>query len=589
MNITMLCLLLLVLAVLLGSGRYLFSVWRNEKLRRPKAWRVLAIVFLQIGSALFLYLVLFPPPTFTSAERLVILTANANLSSKNISGRLLALPEAPDTSSAERVPDLATALRRYPGALNLQIIGDGLSARDQEAAHGLSVKFSPSPLRRGLIELTLPEKFSSGAHWRVQGRINQMPNARLELLDPGNTVVASTQTDTNGNFVLADTARTAGLAMYQLRILDEQKRVLETVKLPLNIVQGQALKVLSLSGGPNPELKYLRRWAIDVGVQLQSQINLSPGVQMSNASITINSASLREVDLLILDERIWATMNHNSKQAMTDALRGGMGLLLRITGPISANDRNELRTLGFVVSEADIVQAIHLDSNADKKLQPSLTRRPLRISSPDAVTWLRDDANNPLALWRAEGRGRIGLIWLTDSYKLVLTGDGISHAKIWRDAVSNLARSRSGMEIYLRDRYSRINERVVLCNISAKTSVQETDSEVAYLIPDNTGTNKNCAAYWPRRSGWHVVISDSQSLPFYVRDSNEAPGLKANAIREATQLMTAKYSPRASKDRIPVAGSSWPWFFAWLLITGLLWLLERSKLGLGAIQKFSIR
>jgi hypothetical protein len=584
MTTTRLCLLLLVLAMLLGSGRYLLSVWQTGKSQRPKAWRVLAILFLQIASGALLYFVLFPPPTLTSAERLVILTAHANLADAKISGRVLALPEAPEIN-AEPVPDLATALRRYPGVTNLQIIGDGLTPRDQEAVDGLSTEFSPSVLPAGLLELTLPEKISSGARWSLQGRINRLTHARVELLDPGNAIVDGAQTDADGNFVLADTARTAGLAMYQLRILDEQKKVLETVKLPLNIVQDQALKVLSLSGGPNPELKYLRRWAMDAGVELQSQTNLSPGVQMSNAAITINSANLRELDLLILDERAWATMNRSGKQALTDALRNGMGVLLRITGPLSANDRNELKTLGFLVSDANIVQGIQLHSTTDKKTQATLTRRPLRVSSRDAVTLLHDDANNPLALWRAEGRGRIGLIWLTDSYKFVLSGDSSRHGQIWRDAVSSLARTRSGNMPYLRDGNSRINERIVVCHISPKTYVQEADAEIAYLISEHTGTNKNCAAYWPRRSGWHVVITDNQSLPFYVRDSDEAPGLKANAILEATQLLTAKNSPRTNGRRIPAAGSAWPWFLGWLLLTSLLWLLERSKMGLSATQK----
>lgn len=586
MSMTKLCLLLLVLAVLLGSGRYLFSIWHCEKLPRPKVWRVLAILFLQIACAALLYFVLFPPPTLTSAERLVILTANADLSSAKISGRVLALPEAPDTVNAERVPDLSTALRRYPGVDNLQIIGDGLSLRDQEVAHGLSIEFNPSSLPVGLVELTLPERISSGARWSLQGRINQIPNAGVELLDPGNTVVANSQADADGNFILGDTTRSAGLAMYQLRILDEQKKVLETVKLPLTIVQEQGLKVLSLSGGPNPELKYLRRWAIDAGVELRSQINLSPSVQMNNAPITINFANLREVDLLMLDERAWATMSRTSKQqAVTDALQGGMGLLLRITGPISANDRNELRALGFAVNDANIVQGIHLNSNGDKKTQPTLTRRPLRIESRDAVVLLRDDTHIPLAIWRAEGRGRIGLIWLTDGYKLVLNGDSSRHGQIWRDTVSSLARPKSNETAYLRDRNSRVNERTVVCNISARTYVWDTIAEITYLIPDHTGANQNCATYWPRRSGWHVVIKNAQQLPFYVRDNTEAIGLKSNAIREATLLLTAKHSTGTSSNRIPVPGSPWPWFFGWLFTTALLWLLERSKIGLSSAQE----
>lgn len=581
MTLNQVCVLLLASAVLFGATRYLVSVRRTVASQRPKFWRISSILVLQLISAALLYFTLFPPPTFTSAESLVILTANADSNGQTVSGRVLALPEAAKNANAERIPDLATGLRHYPGEQHLRIIGTGLSDRDQDAARGLSIEFEPTPLPQGLVELSLPDEISSGALWSVQGRVNKIKNARVELLDPGNAVVASTQIDAIGNFTLADVARAPGVAMYQLRILDEQKKIFENVKLPLLVLQDSSLKVLSLSGGPNPELKYLRRWAVDADVELKSQINLSVGVQLNNNTVAINSTSLRDTDLMILDERAWSGMNRDNKQTVIDALRNGMGLLLRITGPLTANDRRELRALGFTVSDANLVQGVRLKSDGDKKDQPTLTRRPLRVNSADAVTLLQDDTDNALALWRAEGRGRIGLIWLTDSYKLVLSDDASRHGQLWRDAVSTLARTRNASLPYLPDATARINERIVLCNISTKPYVQEPDAEISYLIADtDNAVNKNCAAFWPRKSGWHLAVSDSYELPFYVRDSDEASGLKANAIREATLLLTAKQATGKNTSRIPVPGSPWPWFSVWLLITTALWLLERSKLGL---------
>lgn len=579
MTMNQACMLLLALAVAFGSIRLLASVWRSEKLVRPTIWRVFAILSLQLISAVLLYFTLFPPPTYTSAERLVILTANAGDYDKDSQGHVLALPEAQASAGIEAAPDLATALRRYPGVNHVQIIGAGLGPRDQDAARGVSIEFTPAALPKALVELSLPQNVSSGTRWSVQGKVNDITNARIELLDPGNVVVANTLVDNDGHFVLSDTARTAGLAMYQLRIQNEQKNPVETIRLPLNIVQDKPLKVLSLSGGPNPELKYLRRWAVDAGVELQSQINLSPGVQMSNAAISITPASLREVDVLLLDERVWGTMSRGSKQTVIEALRGGMGVLLRITGPLNSNDKSELRSLGFSVADADIVQGVKLNLDGDKKTQPTLNRRPIRVNSTDAVSLLQDDANNSLALWRAEGRGRIGLIWLTDSYQLVLSGKADAHGQIWRDAISKLARARNENAMHLRDPEARINQRTVLCNISAKTYVQDSDAGITYLLPEAGGRNKNCAAFWPRVAGWHLAVSDNAELPFYVRDTDEVPGLKANAIREAAMLLTAKTLSAKNTSRIPLPGSPWPWFSVWLLLTAALWWLERSKLG----------
>ena len=120
----------------------------------------------------------------------------------------------------------------------------------------------------------------------------------------------------------------------------------------------------------------------------------------------------------------------------------------------------------------------------------------------------------------------------------------------------------------------------MLCNISAKTYVQEPNAVISYLITSNIDpANKNCAAFWPRQSGWHRVVSQSQELAFYVRNASEAPGLKANDLHEATLLLTAGKTTKNNAIQIPVPGSPMPWFSVWLLITFLLWLLERSKLG----------
>jgi hypothetical protein len=580
MNPAIVCALILGLAVLIGSARYLYSVWRSEALLRPRAARVISILLLQALSALLLYLLLFPPVSYTSAERLVILTANANPADNSVAGRLLALPEAPDNIKAERIPDLASALRRYPGVNQLHIIGAGLGTRDQFAASGLSVSFSPSPLPAGIVELWLPEKITVGSRWQIHGRVTQKNTVRIELLDPGNNLAASTQSNTQGSFALTDTARAAGLAMYHIRVIDDDKKIIDNIDVPIHVIQDKSLRVLVLSGGPNPELKYLRRWASDAGIKLDSQVQLSAGMQMNTSVVAINANNLRALDLLILDERAWSTMSRGSKQLVIDALRDGLGVLLRITGPVSANTRNELRALGFAINDANLVQRIHLTLDDDKKTQASLTRRPLQVNSRDGVVLFQDDANNPLALWRAEGRGRIALWWLTDSYQLVLNSHASMHGQIWGDAVSTVSRPRDAWKPTMFDPHPRVDERVLFCDIVAKTYVQTTDNSIHYLLPEKQPKGKNCAGYWPQTSGWQILISGESETPFYVRSAKEALGLKANAINEATQLLAAKHSADKTTASIPAPGSPWPWFFAWLIVTALLWCLERSRLGI---------
>jgi hypothetical protein len=339
-------------------------------------------------------------------------------------------------------------------------------------------------------------------------------------------------------------------------------------------MQAPALRVLSLSGGPNAETKYLHRWAVDAGVKLDSQISLGAGLQMASSARPIDATTLNDIYLLLLDERAWGNMNPDSKQAVINALRNGMGVLVRITGPLSTNTRNELRALGFAVNDTNAAQGVRLSGASDDKTSVALSKRPLQVNSMDAVSLLQDSSNKPLALWRAEGRGRIGLWWLSDSYRLVLNDQASTHGQLWQEAISILARARDPAKPSRQNVHPRIHERTVFCDIAEKSYVRTPSDNIHYLIAE-----KHCAAYWPENAGWHTLVSGNLEIPFYVRKHDEALALKASTMLEATKNLSSTKASLKNTANLPVPGSHWPWFMAWLVVTALLWALERSRIG----------
>lgn len=580
MSSSQVCGLVLLLTVCIGVGRLLHGVWRTARPARPTAWRLAALVLLQCGSALLLYFTLFPPERLAPAQNLVVLTAHGKAADvASGEGRIIALPEAPPQAGIERVPDLASALRRYPGAESVQVIGDGLPLRDIDAARGLSVQFRPVPPADGLVGLNWPSQVSPGMRWRLHGRVQYRQPVTVELLDPGSTVVDRMQPDAQGDFSLSDGARSAGQAMYRLRVLDSGKKTLMALDVPLWVGNSAPLRVLMLSGGPNPELKYIRRWASDAGIALESRIDLGQGMQIQTGNASLSAASLREQDLLILDERAWSGLGAGGRQTLAEALNGGLGVLLRLTGPLGGTAVADLRELGFAVQDSNAVQGVRLQEAQDKPLLPELNRRPVRVQSRDGVVLLRSDRNEPLAIWRAQGQGRIAIWWLTDTYKLALSGAAGRHGQLWGEAAEIVARAGGLPALQRRQQHFWVDQRAVYCGLSGKTSVREPDGRIGYLLTEAQGANKGCAAFWPRLPGWHAVNSGSANMPFYVRAADEAPGLKANALREGTLALTGGKSASGSLEKIPVPGPHWPYFLSWLLVTALLWMLERSRLG----------
>lgn len=557
----------------IGIGMAIVIAILRIDTRRP------ALPGLQLVAGLALYFTLFPPAVEHEAESLLVATAGttaAQLSAHASGAKSLALPEAPTLADVERVPDLATALRRVPPNTRLRVLGDGLVSRDIEAARGRALDFDPKRLPRGFIELTAPSQVTVGARWSVAGAVNGISDASVELLDPSGVVVMRGKTDAQGRFSLGSSAPTPGRMRYALRVRDAQARSVESLNLDVQAVAGSKPRVLLLAGGPGPELKYLRRWATDAGVQLRTQVSLGGGLRLGDAPVAFNAATLQGFDLLVLDERAWRDLGETRRAALRDAVANGLGVLLRITGPLSGSDIGQLRNFGFEVKYDNKPTTVTL-VGAGQNL-PSLVRQPLQVASADAQALLADASGKPLAAWRNLGRGRMGLWWLGDSFRLVLSGHADRHGRAWGEAFTTLARANAAAAPTLLGEDPRIEQRLVLCGLRDGATAIDPNGEATRLVIDAANASKDCAAYWPSTPGWHRVRSGDATMDWVVRDADEAPGLRARQLRDQTLALVATDAAAAARSTIELPGPRWPWFLAWLLASGLGWWLERRAL-----------
>ena len=597
--------LALACAMLLGAGVAWSAVQllrhaRTPGGRAPRGGRLVAILLLQAASAVLLYFTLFPPAVPSSGGTLVVLTANSDKAPKRdapAGAHVVALPEAGASARGERVPDLATALRRYPRVASLHVVGAGLGARDLAAAAGWPLRFDAAPPPRGLAELWSPREVRSGSLWTLSGRVADVAGGRVELRDPGDAVVARASLDGQGRFELQAGARAAGRASFTLVVLDAQAAKLEEVDVPLRVVAGTKPRVLLLAGGVGPELKYLRRWATDAGVRLDSSMEVGPDVRIGDAGAVPDAAGLRALDLVVLDDRAWARLGPAGGAALTQAVREGLGVLLLLTGPLDEAALADLRTLGFAISDAEIPRTITLGMAQPEGTArapgatagdgaalpaagpgplPELSRRPLRVTAADAAPLLRDAIGSALSVWRAEGRGRIALSWLTDSYRLVLAGHPDLHGTLWSEAFTTLARTRELAGPELRGE-PRALQRLQLCRLDRDARVVDPSGAETPLAIDPVAGADACAAYWPRVAGWHELRSAAGPLAFHARGVADAPGLLAQALRDATAQLAARPSAARATPVESGRGSPWRWFFGWLAASAALWWQERMR------------
>lgn len=597
--------LLLACAVLAAAFRQCLRWRRFPTPARPAPWRIAALLALQLASAALLYRVLLPPQREVAEPVLVVLTAGTDAAAVRAAidagHPIVALPEAdpvPDVDAhAARMPDLATALRMHPGASRLRVLGQGLAPRDQGAAAGRALDFEPTPLPRGFIELQSPPQVVAGAMLRASGRVHGADAGVVELLDPAGAVRDWATIDRDGRFIVQAATRASGPASYRLRLradATDSATTVEEAVLPVMVMGGGDARILFLAGAPNPEVKYLRRWATDAGLRLHSRMALGGGVAIGDAPVAFDADTLAGFDLAIVDERAWSGLDAGARTALGAAVDEGLGLMLRITAPPDADTRAMLRGSGFNAAdvEPDLAQDVHLAdaprASADDPVAnpaidgfadapPPLARQRLRLDGESAVPLLRDRDGAIIALWRSAGRGRIAVWNLDQSYRLVLGGHADLHAHLWSDAVATLARPRGALPPHFAA-MARQGKRAILCGIETGAPLVADDGSRLHPLPDPVAAG--CAAVWPPRAGWHRLGTGDEATHLYVRDAAELPSVEANSRREATlHLAGAGGRPLAgaSAPRAMATAPRWPWLLAWLAVTGLLWWLERAR------------
>ncbi len=561
---------------------------------RGPAWRFDVLIALNLLAAVLVFLTLSPPDVGLRSGRLIVLTAGATGEPVLEPGDVaISLPEGPKADLAERVPDLATALRRHSEVSSVVVLGSGLTARDRiPLGRPLTYAAPPAP-PRGLTALTLPELVAPGASFVVAGRVGAVGTATVELVDPAGAVVDRAAVTTDAAFSLTGAARVSGLALFDLRLKGPDGVVLERIEIPVETRDQPAPRVKVLAGAPGPETRFLRRWAEEAGIDLSVQMSLGAGVDLTAAPAPLTRETLGETDLLVIDERRWEMLSAGERSALRSAVAGGMGLLLRPTSPLSDATRRDWAGLNAPLSGGENTVPLVLDepggdaspatgsaptSAASDAPALELTRRDFVHGGTDSVTLLTDADGLALASWRPFGEGRVGVWVVADSYALVLTGRADRYGELWSEMVSALGRPEGEGGAALRG-IARAGERAILCGAVDGSEMTAPDGHRTRPLVDPRSGTGGCAAFWPTRSGWHAVKDgEDRESAVYVHPAGSTPSLIATEARQATlDLAAAPAQSAAASNTSRAPGSPWPWFAALLVVLTGLWTLERYR------------
>jgi hypothetical protein len=558
---------------------------------------------LSLVSGVLLWLTLFPPMLPILGEILLVATAETPATIRAKAGeRLVALPEAPAIAGAERVPDLSTALRRHGQVQAIRILGRGLPPRDRETPAGVPVQFRPLPSPRGLVRLDPPADTPAGSVFALGGEAAGLAGGMAELLDPAGQKVDASMIGAEGKFTLGAAARAPGLATFTLRLRGPDKAIVSDTPVPLRTLEPPPVPV-ALIGSPSPEAKYLRRWAEDAGFELSSRLDAGAGVDIGGTgAVRLDAASLRDIDVVIIDDLALAGLGSGGRAALAQAVTGGLGVVVRMTAPATASMRQTWRTLGLAVeggSEIEPVALPPLASDAETlalRRGPGSADQPEGLNTPedpapdlgrwavrggaDLVAAVADGEGALIAGWQQRGQGRVMLWTVPNSYALVLGGEGDRYAQWWSQSLSAVARPEGQFRLEVPP-LPRTGERMAVCGLTGPAQVTAPDGNRHDLVVDPAAGAKGCAALWPAAPGVHVVTrpaqgqAPAQSFAFLVLPRAALSGIAARETGVETMRWAAAQGRPEARSRPEQRGAAWPFLLGWLVVSGALWLLER--------------
>lgn len=538
--------------------------------RRLAGARRLTGLAAAIAAPALLYFVLFPPARPIQPQPLRVLTAGA-AATPQAGTTTVALPGGDAPAGVERVPDLATALRRHPAAGVVDVIGAGLAAADRDAVRDRSLRFDAAALPRGIVAIDLPGDVRAGHSFHVSGRVAQAEGLRIAWHEPGGGRREPVAPAADGRFSFAAFAPRAGDVNYALSLLDAAGAEIERVTVPVSVRDGVALRLLLLAGGPDPDLKYLQRWALDAGHTVDARISLSRGVAQQRGDAALTDAALAATDAVIIDERAWSALDTAARARLLTAVDAGLGLLLRLGSTPSAAFVAQWRELGLPLESADLTPAVRLAGEAGDAAS-AVRRLPLRVGG-DGIALARDSAGSALAVARNRGQGRLGMWWLYGTHTLVSGGEGALHDALWANTIDRLARPRQTASPTAPP-HAWQHERSDLCAREADVHVDAPSGATTVLLTQRGTQGQWCGGFWPREPGWHAVRAGTARTHFFVRAAAEAAALHRAQMAAATRALAGEAAVTAP---VPVPGSRWPWFLIWLVPATMLWWLQRSR------------
>ena len=557
-----------IVAILTGILLLMLYGWKEWKGYSNKLFWI-NLVVAAIGLASLLLLFLRPTWPVTVNKDGIILTegySKKQLDSITTSSKRLKI------INYKLGDDLSGELDSLSG---VTILGQGLKPFDFWQLKDKTISYLPIIKVKGISRLKYEPNNFLGGDLIVNGEYME-PAAGHQLLlqNAGGVTLDSVVLKNEDSFLfrLKTNLKSVGKYVYQLTEKDSMGDILYSEPLPIIVNEPVIGKILMIDQFPSFETKYLKNFLAAEGheVTVRSQITKRKYKfeyfnTDSNPVYSLSEAVLADYDLLILDERTYASISSNKNSSLMKSINNGLGVFLQ-PGEWLFQAKIKLPEVKFVSDKSSKI--------ALPKTRIKVEKYPYKFVHNSFKGFGLEGFGYVVI----HGNGKYGTSILKNTYQLILKGKDDSYKEIWTSIVEKLLKSKeragvveTSQSLIFQDRpfeFSVVTE-------EEKPIVMHSDGFQVPLVKDVTISNKWHGINYARYTGWNTIYLASDStlfLNYFVLDSLKWKTLDAIQTRDENQRFFNKNISEYPVKKIPKEIERFWFFLIAVLCMCYLWL-----------------
>lgn len=543
-----------VLVVLLIIGLAVTGYFASQRLKQNKP-RLAAILLTNTVAALTVLGLAFDVQLTNNQASVTYLVThgatNEQLEKIDTQQSVFVLREAVISINDKNILDAATQIESpsqllsyQPRFGNLHIMGDGLSLSQWqdmqllmgEAFNNISVTFSASTPRLGLVNMSWPRELAVGQFIEVTGQLQGIDELavdtiyELNVLDPVGQLVETIRLKASERFSLSFPAKSMGQWVYRLQLSKPgDMQPLLDEPLAFSVTKPSPVRILIKQSAASFETRQLKNWAAQFGSQISvlTQISQTKDIRQN---INLSAAELKKItspftkqafihfDWLLIDGRALLALTSQHMTALKTAIKNGLGVyIIADNALINAWPVPSLDWLSDIkLQPLDVASFSAIPIWPHSKIEGVMPLAKAIITSANNSFLVQSNDAQILVSHSKVGLGHVAVSLINGTYGWQTSGLTEQYSHYWQSIIFGLAKPRQA-PYWLNaasDTLPWVNQHQQKCLLGATASgVTTYDQQPSSLVltQDILQVEQRCLTIWPTNAGWHKLAWSQNS------------------------------------------------------------------------------